>query len=271
MGVSEMLKRPVPAVPNSQLSLSLGQRHKAIYLGNVVPDFFAETTHGYMSSFHTWKKGKWAILFSHPADFTPVCTSEVSSLASRYDELTQMNCLVATLSADPIKSHDAWLRDVVAHSTAPLEVKFPIISDQNRDIATMFGMIDIWSTVQQSQPLTIRAALIISPDNRLMLSFNYPNCVGRNMDEIVRCLQALQLGDGKSIATPANWPSNHGSLQLEDGTLTSAYKGSVYLLPTVSDEDAEKSYPSFHTCQVPSKIPYLRLVKLEDAVGSNGE
>jgi hypothetical protein len=84
------------------------------------------------------------------------------------------------------------------------------------------------------------------------------------MDEIVRCVKALQLGYGKSIATPANWPMNHDSLRLEDGTLTSEYKGSVYLLPTVSDEDAKKSYPNFHTCPVPSKISYLRLVKLED-------
>jgi peroxiredoxin 6 len=180
-------------------------------------------------------------------------------------------CLVATLSADPVKSHDLWLRDVVAHSTAPLEVKFPIISDQSRDIATLFGMIDAWSTVQQSQPLTIRAVMIINPDNRLMLSFNYPNCVGRNMDEIVRCVKALQLGYGKSIATPANWPLNHESLRLEDGTLTSEYKGSVYLLPTVSQDDAKKAYPNLHTCEVPSKIPYLRLVKLEDVVGANKE
>jgi peroxiredoxin 6 len=208
-----------------------------LHLGNVVPDFSANTTKGFISSFHGWKAGQWAILFSHPADFSPVCTSEVGSLAARYDELTSLNCLVASLSADPI--------------------------------ASLFGMTDPSSSGRQSLPLTIRAALIINPDNRLMLSFNYPVSVGRNMDEIVRCVKALKLGYGKSIATPANWPLNHDSLRLEDGTLTSEYKGSVYLLPTVSDEDAKKSYPNFHTCQVPSKIPYLRLVKLKDVVGSN--
>jgi peroxiredoxin 6 len=237
-----------------------------LHLGNVVPNFSANTTLGYMNSFHTWKQDKWAILFSHPADFTPVCTSEVCSLAERYNEFASLNCLVATLSADPIRSHEKWLRDVVAQSNSAtsLEVKFPIIADESRDIATAYGMLDPSSSAKQGQSLTIRAALIINPDNRLMLSFNYPVSVGRNTQEIVRCVKALQLGYGKSIATPANWPLNHGSLRLEDGTLTNEYKGSVYLLPTVSHDDAMKSYPNFHTCKVPSKIPYLRLVKLKD-------
>ena len=97
-----------------------------------------------------------------------------------------------------------------------------------------------------------------------MLSLNYPACVGRNMDEIVRCVKALQLSYQKSIATPANWPNNHAEIVLEDGSRTSDYKGSVFLLPTVSEEEANKSYPGFHTCDVPSKIPYLRLVKAEE-------
>jgi 1-Cys peroxiredoxin 6 len=105
---------------------------------------------------------------------------------------------------------------------------------------------------------------IINPDNKLMLSLNYPACVGRNMDEIVRCVKALQFSYEKSIATPANWPNNHEEVVMADGTRSTAYKGSVFLLPTVSDEEAKATYPGFHTCDVPSKIPYLRLVKQED-------
>ena len=97
-----------------------------------------------------------------------------------------------------------------------------------------------------------------------MLSLNYPACVGRNMDEIVRCVQALQLSYEKSIATPANWPNNHEEIPLADGTRTSEFKGSVFLLPTVSEEEAKERYPGYHTCDVPSQIPYLRLVKKED-------
>lgn len=217
-----------------------------------------------MDSFHKWKEGKWAILFSHPADFTPVCTTEIGSLASKYDEIISMECLVATLSVDPVKSHDAWLHDVIAQSDTPIEVKFPIISDVDRGISTAYGMIDPWSSDKQALPLTIRAIFIINPENKLMLTVNYPACVGRNMNEIVRCVKALQLSYGKSIATPANWPLNHSNLRLADGTYSSEYKGSVFLLPTVSDADAKKCYPNFHTCNVPSNVPYLRLVKIKD-------
>jgi peroxiredoxin 6 len=248
----------------SCLSNGTARIRPVLYLGNIVPDFSADTTMGQMKSFHSWKAGKWAILFSHPADFTPVCTTEIGSLAAKYDELTAMDCLVATLSVDPVKSHEKWLHDVIAHSDTPIEIKFPIIADQNRDIAVAYGMIDPWSSDKQTLPLTIRAVFIINPDNKLMLTINYPACVGRNMTEIVRCVQALQLSYGKSIATPANWPHNHANLRLADGSRTSEFKGSVFLLPTVSDEEAKKHYPNFHTCDVPSKEPYLRLVKLED-------
>jgi peroxiredoxin 6 len=113
-------------------------------------------------------------------------------------------------------------------------------------------------------PLTIRAVFIINPENKLMLSLNYPACVGRNMDEIVRCVKALQLSYEKSIATPANWPNNHAEIALADGTRTDAFKGSVFLLPTVSPEEAASRYPGHHTCAVPSNKPYLRLVKQEE-------
>jgi 1-Cys peroxiredoxin 6 len=240
-----------------------GSTDGGLRLGNIVPDFKAETTQGTWDSFHEWKKGKWAMLFSHPADFTPVCTTEIGRLALKYDELTALDCLVATLSVDPVKSHEEWLRDVVAHCENKIEVKFPIIGDKDRTISKLYGMIDPGTSDKQDLPLTIRAVFIINPDNKLMLTLNYPACVGRNMDEIVRCVKALQLSYEKSIATPANWPNNHADIPYGDGRSTD-FKGSVFLLPTVSEKEAKDNYPGYHTCEVPSNIKYLRLVKLED-------
>lgn len=241
-----------------------GSTDGGLRLGNIAPDFKAETTQGDMESFHEWKKGKWAILFSHPADFTPVCTTEIGRLALKWDDLNAMDCLVATLSVDPVKSHKEWLHDVVAHCENEIEVKFPIIADADRSISKAYGMIDPGNSDEQNLPLTIRAVFIINPENKLMLSLNYPACVGRNMDEIVRCVMALQLSYEKSIATPANWPNNHMDIPMADGTRTSEFQGSVFLLPTVSEEEAKERYPGHHTCDVPSKIPYLRLVKADE-------
>merc|ERR1719198_1919615 len=249
-----------PMKSGTKMYMSLypeGSTDTGLRLGNVVPDFVMDTTQGKFPSFHGWKKGKWAILFSHPADFTPVCTTEIGRLALKYDELSSIDCLVATLSVDPVKSHQEWLDDVVAHCDNKIEIKFPIIGDSDRKISTMYGMFDAPNAMKQELPLTIRCVFIINPENKLMLSLNYPACVGRNMDEIVRCVKALQLSYQKSIATPANWPYNHENIGM---------KGSVFLLPTVSPEEAEANYPGFHTCDLPSEKPYLRLVKAE-AVG----
>ena len=145
---------------------------KGLRLGNIVPDFKAETTHGPIESFHEWKKDKWAILFSHPADFTPVCTTEIGRLALKYDELVAMDVKLATLSVDPVKSHEEWLTDVVAHCENKIEIKFPIIGDMDRSISTAYGMIDPATSGEQELPLTIRAVFIINPENKLMLSLN---------------------------------------------------------------------------------------------------
>ena len=157
-----------------------------------------------------------------------------------------------------------WLKDVVAHCENEIDIKFPIIGDQDRSISIAYGMIDPGNLDEQELPLTIRAVFIINPENKLMLSLNYPACVGRNMDEIFRCVQALQLSYEKSIATPANWPNNHADIPMPDGSRSTEFKGSVFLLPTVSEEEAEKHYPGYHSCSVPSNINYLRLVKKDD-------
>jgi len=222
--------------------------------------------HSLFSPRYVWLREFDQDLFSHfpTADFTPVCTTEIGRLAIKYDKLTELGCKLATLSVDTVKSHDEWLRDVVAHCENKIDVKFPIIGDVDRSISTAYGMIDPGTSDKQELPLTIRAVFIINPENKLMLNLNYPACVGRNMDEIVRCVEALQLSYKKSIATPANWPNNHADIELADGSRTDAYKGSVFLLPTVSPEDAEERYPGYHTCKVPSGVEYLRLVKTDE-------
>eukprot|EP00891_Asterochloris_glomerata_P003453 jgi/Astpho2/3453/Aster-07051 len=236
-------------------------------LGNLVPDFTCNSTQGKIH-WYEWIEGSWAILFSHPADFTPVCTTEIGKLALKYDELEKLNCKVATLSADAVESHTKWLDDVVAHCENKLEVKFPILGDEDREISTKYGMLDPNNKDSKDLPLTIRqglhqhccslhraaAVFIIGPDKKLKLSLNYPASVGRNMDEIVRCVKALQLSAKMSVATPANWPNNHESIDK---------KGWAFLLPTVSEEDAKKHFPDHHSCKVPSGVDYLRLTKVD--------
>eukprot|EP00747_Dinoflagellata_sp_TGD_P101184 gnl/TRDRNA2_/TRDRNA2_168269_c0_seq1.p2 gnl/TRDRNA2_/TRDRNA2_168269_c0~~gnl/TRDRNA2_/TRDRNA2_168269_c0_seq1.p2 ORF type:complete len:282 (-),score=72.42 gnl/TRDRNA2_/TRDRNA2_168269_c0_seq1:111-956(-) len=254
-------------------------------LGNIVPDFSCETTitdstkagcpgmeaDGKMKSFHEWKKGRWGILFSHPADFTPVCTTEIGRLALKFDELQKLDCALATLSVDPVKSHDEWLTDVVAHCENKIEIKFPIIGDSDRKVSTAYGMLDKGKADHdgvKALPLTIRAVFIMNPENKLMCTLNYPACVGRNMDEILRIMQALQLSYEKSVATPANWPNNHADMPdpRDPSKRTTDFKGSVFLLPTVTPEEAAKYYPTHAACPVPSDKKYLRLVPTKDIV-----
>jgi alkyl hydroperoxide reductase subunit AhpC len=189
-----------------------------------VPNFSADTTQGPIESFYEWKANQWAILLSHPADFGPVCTSELAALVTMHSQLVDMNCRVAAVSPNDVASHELWIRDIVAYGNNDASIKglpFPILADKNRDIATAYNMIDPWSSDMQRIPLTIRSVFIISPNNRLALTLNYPSHVGRNMDEIVRCLYALQQSYGRtgtaSIATPANWPLNDAKVSLEDG------------------------------------------------------
>lgn len=219
-------------------------------LGNLVPDFSADTTQGPMKSFHEWIEGSWAILFSHPADFTPVCTTEIGRLALKYKDLQKKGVKLATLSADPVESHTKWLEDVVAHCENNVTIDFPIIADPTREISVKYGMLDPGNLDMDNLPLTIRAVFIIGPDKKLKLSLNYPASVGRNMDEIVRCVDALQLSAKHSVATPANWPYNHDSI---------GKKGWAFLLPTVTPEDAKLHFPDHHSCKVPSGVDYLRL------------
>eukprot|EP00877_Chromochloris_zofingiensis_P004609 jgi/Chrzof1/14149/Cz08g26250.t1 len=192
---------------------------------------------------HDWIEGSWTILFSHPADFTPVCTTEIGRMALKYPDLASKGVKVAALSCNALDEHTHWLDDVVAHCANKVAIEFPMIADPTREIAVKYGMIDPELKDKAGLPLTCRAVFIIGPDKKLKLTLNYPASVGRNMDEIVRVVDALMLSADKSVATPANWPNNHEEAGM---------KGWVFLLPTVTKEDAATYFPEHKVCDVPS-------------------
>lgn len=171
-------------------------------------------------------------------------------MALKYDALASKGVKVAALSCNDVSSHNEWLEDVVAHCENKVTVDFPIIADPTREVAVKFGMLDPTNKDKFELPLTARSVFVIGPDKKLKLSINYPASVGRNMDEIERVVDALMLSWDKSVATPANWPHNHKEMGME---------GWVFLLPTVTDQDAKEHFPQHKTCDVPSGKPYLRL------------
>jgi thioredoxin-dependent peroxiredoxin len=205
----------------------------ALQLGDIAPDFEADTTEGHIR-FHEWLGNSWGVLFSHPKDFTPVCTTELGYTARLKPEFDKRGVKVIGLSVDPLDAHRQWSKDIEeTQGTAP---NFPMIADGDREIANLYGMIH----PNASDTLTVRSAFIIGPDKKIKLSINYPASTGRNFDEILRVIDSLQLTAKHQVATPVNWKSG------ED----------VIIVPSVSDEDARKKYPS--GWKAPK--PYLRIV-----------
>lgn len=203
----------------------------SIHIGSTAPDFTAETTAGTIS-FHDWIGDSWSFFFSHPADFTPVCTTEMGRTAQLADQFAARNVKPIGLSTDSVDEHFSWIKDV--NDTQNTELKFPIIADKDLRIARLYDMIhDEESTTQ-----AVRSVFIIDPNKKIRLTLTYPMNVGRNFDEILRVIDALQLADAKTIATPADWQPGD----------------TVIIPPSVSDEDARKNYPNgFETIR-----PYLR-------------
>src|SRR4051795_5770424 len=206
----------------------------ALRLGDDAPNFTAETTEGTID-FYDWKGDSWAVLFSHPKDFTPVCTTELGYTAKLKPEFDRRGVKVIGLSVDPLDAHRSWSKDIEeTQGTAP---NFPMIADPDRKIADLYGMIH----PNASDTLTVRSAFVIGPDKKIKLSINYPASTGRNFDEILRVIDSLQLTAKHQVATPVNWKSG------ED----------VIIVPSVSDDEARKKYPEgWNTVK-----PYLRLVK----------
>jgi thioredoxin-dependent peroxiredoxin len=170
----------------------------SLHLGDTAPDFTAMTTDGEIS-FHEWKKGSWAVFFSHPADFTPVCTTELGRTAALRHEFEQRNTKALALSVDPVEDHHKWAPDI--GEVTGTELNFPIVADPDRRIAELYDMIH----PGEGDTSTVRSVFIVDPDDKLRLTLTYPKSVGRNFDEIVRVIDALQATDKDPIATPADW------------------------------------------------------------------
>ncbi|HTJ49299.1 MAG TPA: peroxiredoxin [Cyclobacteriaceae bacterium] len=203
----------------------------SIRLGDIAPDFTAETTEGTIK-FHDWLGSSWGVLFSHPADFTPVCTTELGAVAKLRAEFDKRNVKVLAISADPLESHLKWIGDI--NETQNTVVNYPLIADPEFKVANLYGMIH----PNVTDKFTVRSVFVIGPDKKVKLTITYPASTGRNFDEILRVIDSLQLTAGYSVATPANW--KHG----EDVIITAAVK----------DEDVPAKFPKGHT-----KIkPYLR-------------
>ncbi|WP_426571258.1 peroxiredoxin [Aquihabitans sp. McL0605] len=199
-------------------------------LGDDAPDFTAETTEGTVN-FHDWKGDSWAVLFSHPKDFTPVCTTELGRVAALKDEWDKRNVKVIGISVDTSESHEGWAQDI--KDVTGSELNFPLISDPDKKVADLYDMIQ----PNASDTMTVRSVFIIGPDNKLKLSLTYPASTGRNFDEILRVIDSLQLTAKYKVATPVDWKDG------EDVIITGA----------VSNEDAEAQFPGYTTVK-----PYLR-------------
>ncbi|MEJ0049828.1 MAG: peroxiredoxin [Methylovirgula sp.] len=205
----------------------------ALQLGDIAPDFEAETTEGPIK-FHDYIDGSWAVLFSHPKNFTPICTTELGYTAKLKPEFDKRGVKVIGLSVDPLKDHAKWADDI--RETQGYALNFPLIADPERKVANIYGMIH----PNASDTLTVRSVFVIGPDKKIKLSLTYPASTGRNFDEILRVIDSLQLTAKHQVATPVNWKAG------ED----------VIIVPAVSDEDAKKKYPGGWK----APRPYLRIV-----------
>ena len=203
-----------------------------IRLGDIAPNFTALTSEGEID-FYEFLGNGWGVLFSHPADFTPVCTTELGTTAKLKEEFTKRNVKVIALSVDSAESHLEWIQDI--NETQNTEVNFPIIADENRKISELYDFIH----PNASATATVRSVLIIAPDRTVKLIITYPASTGRNFNEILRVIDSLQLTANYQVATPANW--KHGD--------------EVVIIPAVKDEEIEAKFPKGHK----RVKPYLRL------------
>lgn len=203
----------------------------SLKLGEIAPDFTAQTTQGEVK-FHEWLGDQWGVLFSHPADFTPVCTTELGEVARLKGEFDKRNAKVIAVSVDDLESHNRWVPDI--NETQQTNVNFPIIADQDKKVASLYEMIH----PEANDKTTVRSVFIIGPDKKIKLTITYPASTGRNFKEILRVLDSLQLTANYSVATPVNW--EHGQ--------------DCIIAPAIKDEDIPAKFPKGH------KVikPYLR-------------
>jgi thioredoxin-dependent peroxiredoxin len=214
----------------------------SLRIQDTAPDFVAETTQGTIK-FHEWIGNGWAVLFSHPKDFTPVCTTELGYMAGLQSEFAKRNCKIIGLSVDPVESHKKWEVDI--EETQGNKVNYPMIGDPELKVAKLYDMLPAEAgetcegrTAVNNQ--TVRTVFVIGPDKKIKLMLTYPMSTGRNFNEVLRALDSIQLTAKQQVATPANW---------EQG-------GDVIILPSVSDDEAKKKYPGGWK----TPRPYLRIV-----------
>jgi len=203
----------------------------SLHLGDIAPDFTAETSEGTIH-FHEWLGDSWGLLFSHPADFTPVCTTELGLTSKLKDEFAKRNVKVLALSVDSVASHKDWIKDI--NETQNTVVNFPIIADPDKKVANLYDMMH----PNASETFTVRSVFIIGPDKKIKLTLTYPASTGRNFFEILRVIDSLQLTANYSVATPANW---------EDGQ-------DVVVSPAIKTEDIDAKFPKGYKLIK----PYLR-------------
>jgi len=205
-------------------------------LGDPAPDFTAQTADGDLR-FHEWLGDGWGVLFSHPADFTPVCTTELGAVARLHDEFAARDTKVAAVSVDPASSHHAWAADIA--ETQGAEVNLPLIADPDRHVATLYGMIH----PRHDSTATVRSVFVIGPDKTVKLTLTYPASTGRHFGEILRVLDSLQLTAAHQLATPADWQPGQD----------------VIITPAVSQQEAARRFPDHRAIK-----PYLRLTPQPD-------
>ncbi len=204
----------------------------SLRLGDKAPDFKAKTSQGEID-FYDYLGDSWGVLFSHPADYTPVCTTELGKTASLKSEFDKRNVKVVALSVDSVESHEGWIKDI--NETQNVEVNFPLIGDENREIATAYDMIH----PNASMTATVRSLFVIAPDKTVKLMITYPASTGRNFQEVLRVIDSLQLTSKYSVSTPADW---------KDGE-------EVIIAPAIKNEDIPAKFPKGYT----EIKPYLRV------------
>ena len=205
----------------------------ALRLMDEAPDFTAETTEGTVR-FHEWLGDSWGILFSHPADYTPVCTTELGYMARIAGEFEKRNVKILAISVDPLGSHRGWIGDI--NETQNATVNYPMIADPDQEVAQLYDMIH----PNADDKMTVRSVFVIGPDKKIKLMLTYPASTGRNFDEILRVVDSLQLTANHKLATPVNWTSGEDCI----------------IVPAVTDEEADQTYSDIRRVK-----PYLRYVK----------
>jgi len=212
-------------------------------INDIAPDFEAESTHGSIN-FHDFINNSWAVLFSHPKDFTPVCTTELGYMASIQEEFEKRNCKILGLSIDSVEDHLSWKKDI--EDVADTKLDYPLISDSNLKVAKAFNMLPADEVANTNRTAmtnaTVRSVFLIDPEKKIRMMLTYPMTTGRNFDEILRVLDSIQLTSKTKVATPVNWKKGD----------------EVIIIPAVSDDEAKKMFDSFTSVK-----PYLRYTKLK--------